>query len=114
MTKQAEKSRDDVRSVLMDRAVSRAMYGLDTTPALQLLVRARKLRRNHVRARVNAILDGPAGPDLQHSGDSTARGLVHLLRDALAAEGLPQHLRDQLRSVLGLSRAGGGRFAADP
>lgn len=101
---------------LMHPAVSRAMLEpYPSTPALDLVVRARKIRRDVHRSFANAVEDAracngqlpadwyergmTAPPSLEHGAQAEA-AIRRRLTEALAAEGLPDDLREIITKLL--------------
>ena len=88
-----------INDILMHPAVSRAMQGLDRTPALDELVALRKARRDVKRAAANMreeIAVYGASPDAWDSGQICQMPAMpgnRRLGAALAADGLPPDLR---------------------
>ena len=108
----------NIMAVLMHGDVGRAMNGKGSTPAIALLVRARKSRRDWVRAQANAkeeaatvpsrggYVAGYSGLLYQTTEERDARekqivaGVLRRFQEALSSDGLPADLRDLIVSAI--------------
>lgn len=108
----------NIMAVLMHGDVGRAMCGKGATPAVALLVRARRARRDWVRAQANAREERATVPDcggyeagysgllyrtadeIEATEQRIVAGILRRFREALSADGLPDGLRNRILAAL--------------
>ena len=101
-----------IEEIVMHPAVSRAMSGIDRTPALDILVRLRRARRNVKRAAANMREEAAVYGTLR---GAWGRGQIcvipampgnRLLCAALESDGLPSELRAGISEYLEYAEEG--------